>query len=298
MSQELETLLDRVPGWAGRSRRIEPLSGGLTNRNFLVEIEGERQVVRWLASETGHLGIDRGVEVACTRTAAELGLGPAVRHVDLDAGLLVVDFVEARPLEPGDLADPERLGRVVEAIRTLHEGPEFPGTFCPLATITSYHRRALGRGVSMPPRLEAAIELVPRLDAALAPRRRPVACHNDLLGGNLLDDGERIWIIDWEYGGTGDAFFDLGNLAVNLELDERGRDRLLELHGLRAGGADRAHLELMALVSDLRESLWGYLQSGVSTLDFDYRGYGEEHLDRFLERSGEGHLERCLAELG
>ena len=107
-------------------------------------------------------------------------------------------------------------------------------------------------------------------------------CHNDLLASNFIDDGATIWIIDWEYAGMGDPFFDLGNFAVNQSLDNERCELLLQYYFGEARSADLAHLHLMRLGSDLRESFWGFLQMGVSELDFDYQEYAHHHLNRFL----------------
>lgn len=293
----LATLLEKVPIWTGRDPVATPLSGGITNQNFRVEVGGDSYVLRLLSTTTDHLGIDRDNEAACTRIAADLGVGPELVHYSLDDAILVVRFVEAETLSAESAREPARMARIVNQIKRYQGGPEFPGLFCPFDTVRSYHQRAAERRVEFPASLDRALEHLQRIEAVVERVRTIVPCHNDLLAANFLDDGEKIWIIDWEYGGMGDPFFDLGNFAVNQELDDDGTASLLEEYRGEVRTADLAHLKLMALASDLREAFWGFLQSGVSELDFDYTAYGEKHLDRFLARAATPALEACLREV-
>ncbi|HLJ68058.1 MAG TPA: phosphotransferase, partial [Chloroflexota bacterium] len=172
--------------------------------------------------------------------------------------------------------------RVTESIRRYHRGGAVQGRFSPFETVRSYYARARHECVAFPGGLGLALALLERVEALL-PRGTPIGpCHNDLLPANLIDDGRQIWIIDWEYAGLGDPFFDLGNLAANLELSEEQERALLETYSGEIRENDLRHLRLMRLASDMREALWGFLQSGISTLDFDFFAYGSQHLDRFL----------------
>jgi thiamine kinase-like enzyme len=136
-----------------------------------------------------------------------------------------------------------------------------------------------------------------RIETALQPHARECPCHNDLLPANFLDDGSRIWIIDWEYAGNGNSFFDLGNLAVNLELNHTDCERLLELYFGKTDAKLEAQLQLMRLASDLREAFWGFLQSGISTLEFDFIEYGNKHLKRFRVNVARGEFSNWLTVL-
>ena len=107
-----------------------------------------------------------------------------------------------------------------------------------------------------------------------------VPCHNDLLNANFLDDGEHLRIVDWEYAGMGDRFFDLANFAINHELDSAQSELLLDAYVGEARASDAQALELMRFMSDFREAMWGVVQSAVSELDFDFDGYAAEHFAR------------------
>jgi thiamine kinase-like enzyme len=124
-------------------------------------------------------------------------------------------------------------------------------------------------------------------------------CHNDLLNANFIDDGARIRIVDWEYAGMGDRYFDLANFAINNEVEETGFDSLLDAYFGDGRPADSlACLRLFMLMSDFREAMWGVVQSGVSELDFDFDGYASKHFDRMLETAANPAFERWLEEAG
>ena len=181
-------------------------------------------------------------------------------------------------------------------MQRYHAGPAFPGSFSPFATVRNYHRLALEQGVAFPDTLPTVFALMAQIEAALSANQQIKPCHNDLLASNFIDDGQIIRILDWEYAGMGDLFFDLGNFAVNQSLNDEQCKLLLQAYFGEARPADLARLHLMRLASDLRESFWGFLQLGVSTLDFDYREYAHHHLDRFLHNVETSPFEQWLQE--
>lgn len=286
MNSLLKVLLDKVPGWADREEiAITPLSGGITNQNFKVELDGEAFVLRICGKDKDLLGIRREHEVICSNLAADLGIGARIVHFLPEEGLLVAEFLTAPQLSPENLRHEENLKRVIDSIKKYHEGPEFPGSFSPFGTIRKYHELALQKHVKFGHEFNEAFQLMRRMESALQSNRKLVPCHNDLLAGNFLDDGENVFILDWEYAGMGDLFFDLGNLSAMNEFTSEDNELLLKLYFGKVESGHFARLSLMRLASDLRESLWAQLQSGISTLDFDYKAYAKTHVERFLKEA-------------
>ena len=298
MSEQFEGLLGLVPEWSELNVAITPLTGGITNQNYRVDIGSESFVLRVGGKGTHLLGIDRERERACTTIAAQLGIGAEVIyfHASESKQVLVTRFIAGTVISPESAAEPETLRRIVEALRLYHNGPAFPGTFSPFATVRDYHRLALDHGVSFPKTLPLVFQLMAQIEEALGPLQQPCPCHNDLLASNLIDDGASMRIVDWEYAGMGDLFFDLGNFAVNQSLNELQCTLLLELYFSEVHPVDLAHLHLMRLASDLRESFWGFLQLGISEIDFAYREYAHHHLTRFLQNAQTPDFARWLRE--
>jgi thiamine kinase-like enzyme len=268
--------------WPGQPVRIEPLGGGITNRNFRVDVAGESFVLRIGGKNTELLGIDRTVEHAASLVAADLGVGPEVVAFAEPEGYLVTRYLE------GDvgIAEPRRAGAL---IRAFHGGPSIPGRFDSFRVVEAYASTAADRGVAVPPAYEHAHELAERIERRLG-ERALCPCHNDLLAANFVTAGDRLWIVDWEYAGMGDSFFDLGNFAANNELDHGGEEALLAAYGSN----DLETLVLMRFMSDFREAMWGVVQQAISSLDFDFKAYAEEHFERLGGTAAEPRFARAL----
>jgi thiamine kinase-like enzyme len=269
--------------WPGEAAVARPLGGGITNRNFRVDVGGESFGLRIGGKDTELLGIDRSDEHGASLVAAQLGIGPEVVAFLEPEGCLVTRFVEG---EVGGV-DPERAGAT---LRAVHDGPPVPGRFDAFRVVEAYASTAAAHGVDVPAAYERAQELARRIEARRgSPPLEP--CHNDLLDANFIDDGERLWIVDWEYAGMGDPLFDLGNFAANHELDAAGEAAFLVAYG----GADREALVLMRFMSDFREAMWGVVQQGISELDFDFRSYAAEHFERVERTAAEARFRAALA---
>ena len=267
---------------------MEPLGGGITNRNFKVDVEGAVYVLRMGGAKTELLGIDRAVEHAASLRAEEVGVGPSVADFVPSEGWLVTRFIEGRPIP---------LERVREAamLPRFHGAAAIPGRFDAWAVVDEYRAEAEGHGVGVPGEFFVARSVAERIREARGPQPL-VPCHNDLLNANFLDDGA-IRIVDWEYAGMGDRFFDLANLSVNHEFGVEDDRRLLVAYFGVEREADLASLRLMRFMSDFREAMWGVLQSGISDLDFDFRGYAAKHFARMIGTTGEAEFEGYLAQV-
>jgi thiamine kinase-like enzyme len=296
---DLRVILDRLePELGPLEGEPEVLSGGITNRNLRARLGGADYVLRLCGKDTEVLSIDRETEVAATRAASAAGVAPEVVRWLPELQVLVTAFVPGRPMEASELRDHATLAVVAGALRTIHAGPPLATAFPTFTLAREYADVALARGGEVPADDHAlALELSERIGAALAgrPGHEPVPCHNDLLTANFLRSGGDLRIVDWEYAGMNDRFFDLGNLAVNNGLSEADERVLLELYfGEPADERRVAALRLMRLMSDVREGMWGVLQRAVSDLDFDYGAYAAEHFARLREGAEDPRLEEWI----
>jgi thiamine kinase-like enzyme len=278
---QTEAIAARV--WPGREVELEPLGGGITNRNFKVTIGGEAFVLRIGGKDTALLGIDREAEHAATSIAADLEIGPEVVAFLEPEGYLVTRFVEGSPLPVEDVRLPETLRGVAGTLRRLHDGPSFPSRFDPFRVVEAYLATAASRGVATPREYRRAKQTADEIERAHGPQRgRP--CHNDLLNANFIAQDGAVRIVDWEYAGMGDRFFDLANFSVNHELSDEQNEELLTASVCEPSEEDLHALRLMRFMSDFREAMWGVVQQGLSDIDFDFAGYANEHFAR-LERT-------------
>jgi thiamine kinase-like enzyme len=279
-SDEAAKAVERL--WPGRTASIAVLFGGTTNRNYRVDVDGASYVLRVGGKDTGLLGIDRVSEHAASLRAAEIGVGPAVVAFVESEGWLVTRFIEGRRVTPEEVRTPNGIRRVAAVLRKVHGAAPIPGRFDPYAVVDEYLGEARAHGVSIPPEFDHARLVSEQIRHARGPQPG-VLCHNDLLNANFLDDGE-IRVVDWEYAGMGDRFFDLANLSVNHDFSLETDRLLLAAYFGDERPADLAAVRLMRVMSDFREAMWGVLQSGISELEFDFTGYAAKHFNR-LERT-------------
>ncbi|NHB78136.1 choline kinase family protein [Rhodobacter calidifons] len=262
---------------------VRLLEGGKTNHNVLVTDQGRRFVVRF-GSDIPEHGILRWNELAITRAAERAEVGPAVRHAE--PGLLVLDYVEARPLTPADRDDPLLIPRLADLVARVHRdvtrvvsGPVL--CFCVPHILRDYARLLTERGSPHAPLLPGLLARAEDLDRAIGPFE-PCLCHNDLLPGNILIGDSGIWLIDWEYGGFGNPLFDLGGITSNNGFSPPEERLLLEAyHDRPLTDAQWRSYSAMKCASLLRETLWSMVSELTLTLDFDYAAYTAENLAAF-----------------
>jgi thiamine kinase-like enzyme len=290
----LEDLVDRVwPGSRDRAR-IEPLGGGITNHNFRVDLDGESFVLRIGGKDTTLLGIDRHAEEVASQMAATLGIGPQVVSFMEPEGYLVTRFILGEPVAVDRMRTPPLVERVASALRSIHSEPVIHGRFDAHRVVEVYAETAADHGVELPHDYRWAKSLSDRIEAGRGPQPQ-VPCHNDLLNANFIDDGERLRIVDWEYAGMGDRFFDLANFSINHEFEPEHDDILLGAYFGEVRQQDVAALRLMRFMSDFREAMWGLVQQGISELDFDFVAYTNEHFERLRATAAAPRFEQFLA---
>jgi len=278
---DIEAVLDQVPVLSGSPRTVEELSGGLTNQNLKVTTPTGEYVVRLARSDSTLLGIDREAESYNTKAAEASGAGAPFVDYRPDLGVLVIGYVGGRSYVNADLRTPGTIPRVAAAVRMLHSGPRFSTDFDMFVRQPTYLRTCVTRGFAIPDDYVSYGADFLRIQGVLGSRPMPtVPCNNDLLAGNIVDDGERIWLIDYDYAGNNDAYFELGNSWTECELDD---DHLVELVTAYAGREDPgllARARLQATVSRYGWSLWGFIQAATSDDDFDFHGWGQERFDK------------------
>ena len=270
--------------WSGREVRISALSGGLTNENYLVEVEGNRYVMRLPGQSTELLSIDRENEVYNTKAAATTGIGPqVVEHV---AGLdvMVLEFIPGPTMSAKSLQAVEMPARMAQSFHRLHSAPRFLQDFNMFRLIESYLRIVEEHQVTIPGDYREWLPAVGDIERAVGVAALPVApCHNDLLCENFIDDGTALRIVDYELSGNNDPCFDLGNTAQEAEFGQELRAALCEAYFGRRDPRQLARMNLFALMSDVGWTLWGAIQAKISAVDFDFRGYYLGRWERALE---------------
>lgn len=273
--------LDAIPLLAVRPRTVEELSGGLTNRNLKVTTPDGTFVARYGRSDTGLLGIDRDAEHLNTRAAERAGVAAPVRAYHPEVGVLVIGYIDGITYDNPTFQRDGIVSRVAHAVRRLHAGPAFMNEFNMFTRQRRYLSIVRDNGFALPPRYEEFTERFARIESALAADPQPlVPCNNDLLAGNFVDDGDKLWLIDYEYSGNNDACFELGNISTECDLTPDQLDELVTAYFGRPSRSKIARTRLQAITSQYGWSLWGAIQDATSPLDFDFREWSMERYER------------------
>jgi thiamine kinase-like enzyme len=276
----LDALFDRTESLAARPRSVRELPGGLTNRNYKVTTPDGTFVARVSDRGGDLLAIDRDAEYRNSVAAAAAGAGAPVIEYRPQDGLLVVGYIDGRTLSNADVAAPGTVARIAAACRLLHSGPRFGNDFDMFDIQRRYLSVARSRGFRIP---DGYDDLMPRFEAAraaLAVRREgTVPCNNDLLAANFIDDGDRIWLIDYEYSGNNDPCFELGNIWAECHLSVDALAQLITAYYGKPSRARLARARLLGLAGKYGWTLWGAIQHGASQLDFDFWSWAMERFE-------------------
>ncbi len=293
----IDRIVAMVPEWAGRTVEATPIPGGLTNPNVRIVVDGTPYFVRIPGPSTDLLAVDRANEAHNTRAAAEAGVGPRVVHHLPELDVLVLEWLPARTMSNASLAAAGMPTRIAQTLRRLHAGPRFALDFDMVDLSHRYLDVADRVGATVPIGYREHLVLVPLIAAALAARPLPSApCHNDLLAENYLDDGARLWIVDYEYSGNGDPTFELGNTCQELGFDDRRVEELCAAYFGEASPELLARMRLQMIMSDVGWTLWAAIQARVSTIDYDFTGWAEERWARAATALDGPDFGRWLAE--
>lgn len=295
--QDWDVLLDQLPALAGRPRRLEELPGGLTNRNVKVITGNGVYVARCSAAGANLLRIDRDNEYFNSRAAEQAGVGAPVIDYRPDLGILLVGFLEGHTLTNPDLQDPGVLARVATGCRKLHSGPRFRDRFDMFELQPSYLKIIQDNRFPIPDGYRdhgdqfAAIRRV--LDATDS---TTVPCNNDLLAANFIDNGERVWLIDYEYSGNNDPCFELGNIWAECGLSNDQLEELVTAYYGRPSRHKTARARLQGIAGKYGWSLWGCIQHSSSALDFDFWQWAIERYESAVAEFRGPDFARLLAD--
>jgi thiamine kinase-like enzyme len=262
---------------------VQKLGGGISNDNFQVEHDGKHYVVRVNTDVPEH-GVLRINDANCNRAAAAAGVAPEVFFATENA--LIIQYIDGKTLSEEDIRHDETLRDLLVLIKKTHveaarlvRGPVC--AFWPFRICRDYAFFLEENNSQFAPLLWRLRQLNDQLETYIGSVSL-VLGHNDLLAANVIDDGARLWLIDWEHAGLTSPLFDLANLSTNNGLTTTQENWMLEYYFEQPLKEHLAHqFAAMKCASLLREAMWGMVSQINSRLDFDYVAYAQEHLDRF-----------------
>ncbi len=289
MTLAIDKAIAKVPFLAdSKNLKRNALSGGITNLNFKVEADGKAYVIRLAGANTELLGIKRDVEHVANRVAGELGIAPEVMYFIEPEGYIVTSFINGRQIPRDEIVQPDYLAQVAKKIRLFHRrAPKLKAEFNVFKRIEMLTKVSKEKGAKFPSDWDFIMQKMNEARKALEKDPYiPTPCHNDLLNLNWLQEnvagdlGE-LRLLDWEYAGMGDIFFDLGNFSHHHRLNEEQVNRFLFEYFGEVTDKLYARLRLMWPMSELHEAMWGTTQTVISTLEEDFQGYAHLWFGRF-----------------
>jgi thiamine kinase-like enzyme len=298
MTVSIDTVIARIPDWQGKRVEIKPLSGGLTNTNYRVDVNGTSHFVRIPGAKTDLLAIDRRNEYFNSKAAAEAGVGPRVLYHLPEYDGMVLEFILGETMSNQKLQAPGMPSRIARSIKMLHAGPRFLIDFN-MFRLTEYYLKICAEyEVVIPPRYPERMPAVAEIEKALLARPLPtVPCNNDLLAENYIDDGKILRLIDVEYSGNNDPCFELGNTCQELGYDEARIQELCAAYFGEASPAMIARMKLNMIMSDVGWGLWAAIQAKISKIEYDFWGWAIERWARAEAKLDSAEFPRWLEDV-
>lgn len=289
------SLLDQVPCLQKRNS-ISELSGGLTNRNLLVDCDDTKYVARISSNSSSLLSIDRHVEYQNSLLAAEVGIAPPVHGYIAGKGVLVIGYLNGKTFSAHDVST--NLDRIAQSCKTLHRAKPFARDFNMFDIQTTYLKIVQERKFRLPDNYLKYTDQINEMRAAMMVLDEGVVpCNNDLLPGNFIDDGKKIWIIDYEYSGNNDACFELGNIWAESFLELSALEELVDAYYGVHRPEKVARAWLQALLGKYGWTLWASIQNSVSDLDFDFWSWGMEKYELAQSEFTGSHFTKMLKQV-
>jgi thiamine kinase-like enzyme len=294
----IEEVAGKIPGWSGRNVVIAPLSGGLTNSNFKIEVDGTPYFVRMPGESTELLAIDRENEYHNTKAASEAGVAPKIYFHLLEYDVMVIEFLDGKTMSKESLNQSGMPRRMAEAIKRLHAGPRFLRDFNMFHLTEYYLGLCRDRLIKIPDGYLDRVPAIQQIEAAMnAKPLHTVPCNNDLLAENYIDDGKQLWLIDYEYSGNNDPTFELGNTCQEMEFNDEQIAEVCAAYFGEATSAMIARMKLNMIMSDVGWGLWAAIQAKISTIDFDFWGWAIERWGRAEQKMDSREFEGWMRDV-
>ena len=294
----IREVVNQIPDWNGKDISIIPLSGGLTNSNFKVDVDGEPYFVRVPGADTELLAINRENEHHNTQAAHEAGVAPQVIYHLPEYNVMVLEFLNGQTMSKESLNQPGMPTRMAQAIRKLHAGPRFLTDFNMFRLTEYYLQICSERDVTIPTGYEERLMLMETIEQAMFVKPlASVPCNNDLLAENYIDDGKQLWLIDYEYSGNNDPTFELGNTCQEMMFRDAQIEEVCAAYFGEASADKIARMKLNMIMSDAGWGLWAAIQAKISTIEFDFWGWAVERWNRAQEKMDSIEFEGWLRDV-
>ncbi|MBL8099976.1 MAG: phosphotransferase family protein [Anaerolineales bacterium] len=294
----IDEAVKKIDDWQGKKISIHPLSGGLTNTNYKIEVDGKPYFVRVPGASTDLLAIDRNNEYHNTKAASQAGVAPQVLYHLPEYNVMVIEFINGKTMSKDSLNEKGMPTRMAHAIKKLNQGPRFLLDFNMFRLTEYYLSLCSERAIKIPDGYTERMKTVKRIEQAM--NVKPLAtvpCNNDLLAENYIDDGQQLWLIDYEYSGNNDPTFELGNTCQEMQFSNSQIEEVCKAYFGEIKENMIARMKLNMIMSDVGWGLWAAIQASISTIDFDFWGWATERWGRAVEKMDSDEFAKWLEEV-
>jgi thiamine kinase-like enzyme len=294
----IEEAVAKIPDWKDKKISITPLSGGLTNSNFKVEVEGIPYFVRVPGASTDLLAVNRENEYYNSKAAHQAGVGPKVLYYLPENCAMVLEFLNGTTMSKDSLNQPGMPSRMAHAIQKLHAGPRFLTDFN-MFRLTEYYLQICDEhSIPIPDGYMDRMQTVATIEQAMSVNSlATVPCNNDLLAENYIDDGNRLWLIDYEYSGNNDPTFELGNTCQEMQFSNPQIEEVCTAYFGEVSAGIIARMKLNMIMSDVGWGLWAAIQAKISTIEFDFWGWASERWGRAVGKMESNEFQGWLVDV-
>jgi thiamine kinase-like enzyme len=277
----IEEAVSKIDDWKGKAISFHTLSGGLTNTNFKVVVDGTPYFVRVPGESTELLAVNRDNEYHNSKAAEKAGVGPRILYHLPEYNVMVIEFLNGKTMSKDSLNEAGMPTRMAQAIKKLHAGPRFL-TDLNMFRLTEYYLKICKeRDIRIPDGYDARMPTVAEIEKAISVNLLPTApCNNDLLAENYIDDGKQLWLIDYEYSGNNDPTFELGNTCQEMQFSDEQINEVCAAYFGKVTKDKIARMKLNMVMSDVGWGLWAAIQAKISAIDFDFWGWAIERWGR------------------
>lgn len=281
----IEDAVAKIDEWKGKDISIQTLSGGLTNTNYKVVVDGKSFFIRVPGADTELLAINRDNEYHSAKAAGKAGVGPKVLYHLPEYNVMVLEFLNGVTMSKDSLNQPGMPARMSQSIKRLHAGERFLLDFNMFRLTEYYLNLCKERNIKIPDGYFEKLDTISEIEKAM--NLHPLAtvpCNNDLLAENYIDDGSQLWLIDYEYSGNNDPTFELGNTCQEMQFNDQQISEVCAAYFGESTSAMIARMKLNMIMSDVGWGLWAAIQANISTIDFDFWGWALERWGRAVQK--------------
>jgi len=295
MAITIDEAVELVSEWRGKEISINPYSGGITNKNYKVIVNGSLFFVSISGNSSRLLGVDWHNKFNNAKVCGEAGLSPKVLQFFPLQRVLVLEFLPFELCSVDLLQSLALQRRLVHTVKVLHSGVSFWQDFDMFCLIKFYMKIVKNRELALPKSFADYREQTWEMGEALVPyREKLVPCHNDLVPENLINDGNRVFLIDFDYSGNNDPCFDLGSISVEAGYDDTQVRELARAYYGLVNESIVARIHLHSIMGDVGWSLWSVIQAKISDIDFDFKDYGLTRWNRAVKKMESSEFDRWL----